>query len=214
MEQLVRASTLITHTDTRAFAGAYAAALAASFAARAGDELIDMECFRTRLRATLPVQANDLHDLMDRVASSVRALESTEQFVESMGWHRGVSGYVYQTMPAVLHAWLRYQPDFEQAMIHLLRCGGDTDTTGAILGGIMGAQVGEEGIPESWLKRIWEYPRSVNWIVRLGNQLAQVIETGEPQKPLRVPFYTVLPRNGLFLLVVLTHGFRRLLPPY
>jgi len=29
-----------------------------------------------------------------------------------------------------------------------------------------------------------------------------------------LPMYGVLPRNVFFLLVVLYHGFRRLLPPY
>lgn len=214
LAQLVQASTRITHTDPRAFAGAYAVALAASLAAQTGEQPVDSERFRAELRENLPAQADELHKLIETVEKSVRAQESTERFVESMGWHHGVSGYVYQTVPAVLHAWLRYQPDFQGAVIHLLRCGGDTDTTGAILGGIVGAQVGEEGIPAQWLKGIWEYPRSIEWMRQLTKQLAGVVESGEPQKALRVPVYALVPRNGFFLLVVLTHGFRRLLPPY
>jgi hypothetical protein len=37
---------------------------------------------------------------------------------------------------------------------------------------------------------------------------------GRPLRPVRLPIWGVLPRNLLFLLLVLGHGFRRLLPPY
>ena len=41
----------------------------------------------------------------------------------------------------------------------VIQCGGDADTTGAIVGGIVGASVGREGIPEEWLDRLIEGAR-------------------------------------------------------
>jgi hypothetical protein len=38
--------------------------------------------------------------------------------------------------------------------------------------------------------------------------------TGRRQRPLPLFWPGLLPRNLLFLLLVLGHGFRRLLPPY
>jgi ADP-ribosyl-[dinitrogen reductase] hydrolase len=48
---------------------------------------------------------------------------------------------------------------------------------------------------------------------RLGLRLAQVLE-GDLQPPLPVFVPALIPRNLLFLAVVLFHGFRRLFPPY
>jgi len=49
---------------------------------------------------------------------------------------------------------------------------------------------------------------------RLRNQLHEARSSGTPAPPPRLPVYGLLPRNLLFLLVVLLHGMRRLLPPY
>ncbi len=96
----------------------------------------------------------------------------------------------------------------------MIRCGGDTDTTAAIVGAIVGAGVGKEGIPAEWLSALAEWPRTVDWMERLAGQLADVQETDTPQKPLGLPLLPMMGRNLLFTTVVLAHGFRRLLPPY
>ena len=83
-----------------------------------------------------------------------------------------------------------------------------------ILGDIAGARVGRDNIPAQWLDAIWEWPRSVFWMERLGQRLAQVSNSQTPQPPLRLSWVGVLLRNLLFLPIVLMHGFRRILPPY
>lgn len=63
------------------------------------------------------------------------------------------SGYIVDTMRAVLQA-IDLNDAFEPALIQVVNCGGDADTTGAITGMIMGALVGETGLPERWLKAL------------------------------------------------------------
>jgi ADP-ribosyl-[dinitrogen reductase] hydrolase len=63
------------------------------------------------------------------------------------------SGYIVDTMRAVLQA-IDVNDAFEPALIQVVNCGGDADTTGAITGMIMGALVGESGLPERWLKAL------------------------------------------------------------
>ncbi len=96
----------------------------------------------------------------------------------------------------------------------IIRCGGDTDTTAAILGGIIGACVGKGGIPTEWLKGLWEWPRTKEWIELLGKRLADVSHQGVPSQSLPLPVYGLFWRNLLFMIVVIVHGFRRLFPPY
>jgi ADP-ribosyl-[dinitrogen reductase] hydrolase len=106
-----------------------------------------------------------------------------------------------------------------------VKLGGDTDTTGAILGGLAGASCGVQAIPLEWTDRLIEWPYSVTWLQNtlgktLHRQFAEsdgsVNLSGSVSPPLPRPFngLMVLFRNVAFLIVVLMHGFRRLLPPY
>jgi hypothetical protein len=113
-----------------------------------------------------------------------------------------------------LHAALRYPNDLRAALSSVIRCGGDTDTTAAIVGGVVGARVGKAGIPHVWLSGLCEWPRSVAWIERVGERLALAIERGAPLPLPTLPVPALAARNALFMSVVLYHGLRRLLPPY
>lgn len=61
------------------------------------------------------------------------------------------SGYIVDTMRVVLQA-IDLNDNFESALIQVVNCGGDADTTGAIAGMVMGALHGEAGLPERWLR--------------------------------------------------------------
>lgn len=123
----------------------------------------------------------------------------------------GVSGYIYHTVPAVLHIWLTHQDAYRNAILKIIHLGGDTDTTAAILGGIIGAHVGKEGIPQEWLDNLQAWPVTISWMERLSVQLANSVITNQSSKPPSLFHPFVLMRNLFFLIIVLLHGFRRLL---
>src|SRR5207302_774965 len=101
--------------------------------------------------------------------------------------------------------WFRHPDDFRGGLLEIIGCGGDTDSTAALLGGIVGARVGKEGIPTEWRNGIWEWPRSVAWIERLGQRLAD--PAPGPKRPLSLNVPGLLLRNLLFFVVVLFHVF-------
>jgi hypothetical protein len=68
--------------------------------------------------------------------------------------------------------------------------------------------VGVEGIPSSWRSGLIEWPRSLDWMERLGRQL----EEGTGGRSIELSFFSLLIRNVGFLAIVIFHGFRRLLP--
>ena len=209
---LVRASSRLTHTDPRAEAGALAVAAAAHQASchLPVDALPD-----TYLQSIeLLLETSDLRMLLEKAIASVKAGETTDTFAAEIGAGQRVSGYVNQTVPIVVHAWLSFPADYRGAVLAVVGCGGDTDTTAAIVGAIVGAAVGEDGIPAGWLGALAEWPRTAGWMKRLAGQLAEVQASDILQKPLGLPFVPLLARNLLFTAVVLAHGFRRLLPPY
>ncbi len=138
-------------------------------------------------------------------------------FASELGLSRGVSGYVNHTVPFALFCWLRWPDDFRAAVEAAVLAGGDTDTVAAITGALVGATAGPDAIPAEWLSRLAEWPRSVAWMRRLAKHLATAAgETAgaRASRPLPLFWPGLLPRNVLFLIVVLLHGLRRLLPPY
>jgi ADP-ribosylglycohydrolase len=214
MHELVRASTQITHTDPKAEYGALAVALAAYFSANSEELSFTPGLYLDSLECILDGEGSDLLELVRKAVLSVKTGQSTEEFAESLGYANGVSGYIYSTVPIVLHAWFKNPVDYKAAITEIIRCGGDTDTTAAILGGIIGASVGKHGIPYEWLSGLMEWPRSVTWMERLSIRLSDVLCNDKPQKPIHISIPAIFIRNVFFLIIILLHGFRRLFPPY
>ncbi len=213
LRRFVRVSTRLTHTDPKAEYGAMAIAVAAHMAGQG--TLDNGPHYMSQLRQLFANDsADELLALLDQAVCSVAAQKSSQEFADSLGQTRGVSGYVYHTVPVAIHACLRNRTDFRNAVMEVISCGGDTDTTAAIVGGVVGAGMGKDGIPREWLDNLWEWPRTIQWMQRLASQVSQPDNAEKTMHPVSLPLVGVLLRNVVFLIVVLFHGFRRLLPPY
>ncbi len=86
----------------------------------------------------------------------------------------------------------------------VIRAGGDTDTVAFVAGSLAGTECGMDGLEAQWLTKLSDWPINVEFMKNVGRDNSR----GFPRWPL------LLFRNLFFLLIVLTHGFRRLLPPY
>lgn len=192
MRSLCEISSRITHTDPRAIDGAYLVALAASghdFFKEA--RLLSTDCWQ-----------------LDEIEASLAKHKQPSEFARELGLEQGVTGFIAHTVPAAIYCSMWAGPDFEKAIDSAASLGGDTDTVCAIVGGIVGARVGFSSLPQAWVSGLWEWPRSVTWMRRLAHALA----AGAPPPRTFWPAYVA--RSPLFIGTVLTHGFRRLLPPY
>ncbi|NOQ13939.1 MAG: ADP-ribosylglycohydrolase family protein [Methyloprofundus sp.] len=213
IKTFVQRSTRITHTDPKAYFGALTIALAAQ------QSTLDTETnpskFLLLVTKTLENEpSREYEHLLQTAVDSVHRGESLNQFVELIDCKNGISGYIYHTVPCVIHCWLRHQQDFQNGLEELIAAGGDTDTTGAIFGAICGAGVGKAGIPEAWISGIIDWPRSTSYMEKLAIQLNHSCTGNQSIKPPRYFTPAILIRNLFFLCIVLLHGFRRLLPPY
>jgi hypothetical protein len=86
-----------------------------------------------------------------------------------------------------------------------------------LVGALVGIRVGENGIASYWLSRLAEYPRSVKRMRQLAQRLHQAQRSRSGVKPLPIiplDVPAILFRNIFFMVIVLLHGLRRLLPPY
>ncbi|MES2951787.1 MAG: ADP-ribosylglycohydrolase family protein [Pseudomonadota bacterium] len=205
-------SARITHKDDRAQDGALTVAIAAHLSATSTATISAQE-FAALMASHLTANSASLASIR-AVAISLAAGESATDFVAGLGSKNGVSGYMLHTLPAVLHVWLRHQDDYIGGVTEMIRLGGDSDSTAAILGGIIGARVGGDGIPTHLLQSLRDWPRSPRFIEKVARRLAQSRMSHARMRA--VPSFVLATplRNLFFLGVVLMHGFRRLLPPY
>jgi len=208
-EEYLAASTRLTHRDERALHGARVVARLTDWSLRAepgkrptlGD-FIAMLCRGGE-------GSGEWMALVERIERASIRGDTVLDLSRDLGLERGVTGYVYHTVPVCAFAWFRHLGDFRATVEAVLDCGGDTDTTGAIAGAMAGAAVGEEGIPGEWIEGLWEWPRSVAKLRSLADRLALAECTPVPSLWLAIPL-----RNLLFLAIVLAHGLRRIAPPY
>lgn len=56
-----------------------------------------------------------------------------------------------EALAIAIYCSLKFQHDFKQAIITAVNHDGDSDSTGAITGNILGAYLGVDAIPEEWL---------------------------------------------------------------
>jgi len=212
LRQFVHASTLVTHSDPKAEYGALAVAQAAWMQSNSQS---DASVLLQQLQAQLKDDgASEFMGLMKQVTNSIERNESTLDFAESLGLEKGVTGYIYNTVPVALHAWLSHPTDLNKALVAVISCGGDTDTVAAITGGIVGAGLKADEIPMNLKQGLVDWPLTLNWINRLGSALHLSLTSDNKVRTPRFFYPFVLTRNLVFLVIVLLHGFRRLLPPY
>lgn len=213
-DKFIEASTRLTHTDPKAFVGAKAVAEIVAFVMRQGNADKPLPEDIAVLLHNIEPDDETWVALVETMKRCWNNETTVGDFAVKLGLHKGVSGYVYHTVPVAIFAWLRHFSDFRQTLESVIECGGDTDTVGAIAGAMAGATVGENGIPPEWMSGISDFPISIHLLKRVADRLTQLVETGKSPGSIRYCWPLSIPRNLLFLVIVLLHGFRRLAPPY
>jgi ADP-ribosylglycohydrolase len=206
--QHVELSTLLTHTDPKALAGAMAIA-------EVGARLVNGQwANRPSLPELIAVLAAVSADTewQAAVLAIKEACESVQpiQFAKArFGNKHGISGYTLHTVPFALVVWYQHFSNYRATIEDIVKAGGDVDSIAAIAGALAGATCGCVGIPDDWREGLADWPHSRKYI----EALAQMASHRERIVPLRFSGW-LFPRNIVFTVIVLMHGFRRLLPPY
>ncbi|WP_254205660.1 ADP-ribosylglycohydrolase family protein [Nocardia alni] len=143
-------SAQVTHLHPEGVAGAVAVALAAAHAGRA------------RIGGTRPVPAEFITAVLERLedgetAQLIRRARElvgapAERAAEELG--TGIRVLSQDTVPFTMWVAATYLDDYPTAITTCIAAGGDSDTTSAIVGGIVAAYTGGgagTGVPESWI---------------------------------------------------------------
>ena len=96
---------------------------------------------------------NELADIIDLAISLSENEESDQDNIRKIG-----EGWVAEeTLAIAIYCALRHQDDFSAGIIAAVNHAGDSDSTGAIAGNILGALVGFDAIDEKWKKDLELY---------------------------------------------------------
>ena len=79
-------------------------------------------------------------------------LENTDPFEDIKSFGQGWVGE--EALAIAVYCSLRFKDDFKNALIAAVNHDGDSDSTGAITGNILGAALGTDKIPEQWGYRV------------------------------------------------------------
>lgn len=203
MRELCDASTRITHTDDRAVAWARVIAnVTRAFAS-------GMSLEHVKIFGLCGVEHRDVGQSFIAAMESACHSEPTAVFAARIGCGERVSGFVMHTGPITVHAALSHKDSVLEAIGACIACGGDTDTTASIAGGIVGARHGIDQAGEKLLDRIVDWPRGITKLRRVSRATTAGV------KPESTSFFLAATfRNFVMLVVVLWHAGRRLFPPW
>ncbi len=89
-----------------------------------------------------------LKHFTELILKAVACSEIQLNDVETIEWKLG-GGWVAEEAAAIaIYCTLKYFDNFEEAMIAAVNHSGDSDSTGAVTGNILGAAIGYEAIPQ------------------------------------------------------------------
>ena len=125
----------------------------------------------TNLREVLwsgPIEYVKALNKIEEMLARGKKLQAQE-VVRSLG--NGVEAHF--SAPSASYIAITYSPDFSDAIRAAISLGGDTDTIAGMVGAIVGAHVGEKGLPVEWIEQLEDGPRGRSFARDLADRLFQ-----------------------------------------
>ncbi len=172
---------------------------------------------RAELTATADKVAHGLRDelrcyplgdgMPNEIRDSAQAALRSGTTVDDLDIDHPAAGYTVKTMRAALWS-ARHPANFEDGLSAIVSAGGDTDTNGAIAGGVLGARFGQQGIPTRWRDAVATIrdhtPPVANWparerLERLADRVLASRQSVQKQRTIRThPKGTVRVKEATF----------------
>jgi ADP-ribosylglycohydrolase len=142
-----------------------------------------------------------------RAIAAVAEADGPAAAAAALGCAGHAGGWSLHSVPVALVAWRRHRDDPAACFAAIQAVGGDSDTMGAIAGALLGTGLGGAAFPADWRDRLIGWPMGLDRLHAVAAALA-----GPDPRPVPWAWWAQPARNLAFLMVVLAHGLRRLLP--
>lgn len=155
---------IITHGHKDADAAAQAAALLVYYA-RTGTEIME---YPKLLREDIGGISANLDNLLNKAEELVKNETITDvEALEKLG-----QGWVGdEAVIMALYTILKYKDDYKKVVTIAVNITGDSDSIGAIAGGIVGARIGYAKLPNEWEKKLVEKERIIDFLTQITRSI-------------------------------------------
>jgi ADP-ribosylglycohydrolase len=168
----------ITHQDPRSIAGGVAIASAARLLGVSPEVQAGSLC--CTVAEDMQPFDRAFADLVEKLPAQLAG--DRERTLEYVAWSGGevrefddviITPFVVPTVLAALWAVIRFPSSWEESVAAAIRLGGDVDTLGAIVGGLMGARLGLAAVPHHLRQGVHDAER----LHALARRYAQLLES-------------------------------------
>lgn len=166
----VEESTKLTHQHPLAVDGCQVLAQLAEYGATC-----KADSFNAREALDKAIAASSQAEIQRKLTELHTFLEqgrSPSAVARHFKWDCGVSDCSVPTTVMATYCWLRYPTDYRRAVSAAVLLGGDSDSLAAVVGGLVGALVGVNNLPEELVNKLGGYPHGVPWIEKLAERLS------------------------------------------
>lgn len=161
-------ATLITHAHLLGKEGAILQAYAISLAMQLkAEDTFDTSHFLQKLLNYLLPEARVYKKKLEILGKLLGKDNDLEIIITQLGNDSSAPNSV----PTALYCFLSHPHSFEDALVHAVGLGGDTDTIAAMTGAISGAYHGKNAIPTQWLGDLENGEKGRDYIEQLAIQL-------------------------------------------
>lgn len=117
---------------------------------------------------------NEVKYFIDLINKSIELSKSNVSDIEAIK-ELGEGWVAEETFVIALYSCLKYEDSFEDAIVCAINHDGDSDSTGAVAGNIMGALLGLDKIPKYYIDNL----ELKDVIIEIGNDLSIDVPVGE-----------------------------------
>jgi len=153
--EIARTSSVVTHSHQLAIQGAGLQATAVALAIRGVYEptqFLRLLSVALAHFAELGEDTSVYKTAIARISAGISKRVPPSKMVQLLG--NGIKAQ--EAVPTAIYCFLAAPNSFEKAVESAILLGGDTDTIGCMTGALSGAALGENEIPERWLRRVTE----------------------------------------------------------
>ncbi|MBT5502645.1 ADP-ribosylglycohydrolase family protein [Candidatus Falkowbacteria bacterium] len=148
---------MATHSDIRASIAAYAICWLMSSSVKdemdVGSRKVDLK-FKALVKTVRAAEKlySAYHDYTDKISDRLQKIHENGLLSNLNGLiqQNGCSCYSLESIPFAIAIFFRNPTNFRAGVLEAVNAGGDTDTNAAIVGALIGANVGLESIPVEW----------------------------------------------------------------
>jgi ADP-ribosyl-[dinitrogen reductase] hydrolase len=170
LNRWIEQSTQLTHTHPTTIVSCQLLASLAEVAATTKSP--ELDAIPTLEQLCNQFRQTELSSDLEQLKAFLWEKRSPRAVARFFGWTAGIPPEIHATTIMASYCWLRNPADYRAAVLSAISLGGDTQSMGAIVGGLVGARITAEKLPPQLVQSLAASPLDRRWIAKLAERLS------------------------------------------